>query len=715
MGIRPTALLLAALPILGSAPPSAAAESLAAQVNLAIEKGVAWIRKWQKEDGDFDTHYTKDYPDGVTALALYTLLRSGVPAEDPIVRKALEALRYRKLTHTYSAGLRVLALDALNDPGLDDTIRSVAKWLEDEVNERDRVWDSSPKNNQTDLSNTQFAVLGLWAAERHGFKAKDATWSNLLLVMPSYQTVEGGFFYSQNREAKVATGGVTVAGILALEIAMARVDPHRTENGPLLKRAKECLARAWEYMDRRFTPSTNFEGAYAFRHDWFYYYLWGVERVAAVANREKIGGRDWYTEGARVLVEAQRGEGDWGNLHDSCFALLFLRRATFTLTGGEGPKAEGEGVGARPAEPQTRPGPTIPFVRRWLLLGPLPNPRDTLLEESPFKESEARPRAETPAAGRKWTPYRSPCDWVDLKEAVGATEESVTWAFTWLHVAEDQDAVLWVGHDDAFRVLLDGQLLAYSHFHEAAAPDGVGLRVRLTKGIHRVLVAIEERWGGTGLCLRMCRPDGTALSGVVPSLSDLRPETEETAQAQPGLFDLKDLLRLLPTETALSQGFEDSKSLVAVSVGVTDFGGHWPRWLDGPRKPRERGPAGEFQGAIGVHPDGGGKVPARLLRKVRLPAGHTAMRVRVTGESGESGGEADTVVRLGVFWGEMAWLREDVVGGVAKEGKDRWQVLEAGTDPWAGREVLLVVEVAYGGRTIAREEAWIDEFSVVHR
>ena len=54
-----------------------------------------------------------------------------------------------------------------------------------------------------------------------------------------------------------------------------------------------------------------------------------------------IGNHDWYFDGARKLLEAQRPDGSWDASHfkkptwDTCFAILFLKRATRRLTASE--------------------------------------------------------------------------------------------------------------------------------------------------------------------------------------------------------------------------------------------------------------------------------------------------------------------------------------------------------------------------------------------
>jgi hypothetical protein len=61
------------------------------------------------------------------------------------------------------------------------------------------------------------------------------------------------------------------------------------------------------------------------------YFLWSLERVAVVYGLTTIGGKDWYSWGADVLLGAQAGVGSWNDSFagpvDTCFALLFLKRA----------------------------------------------------------------------------------------------------------------------------------------------------------------------------------------------------------------------------------------------------------------------------------------------------------------------------------------------------------------------------------------------------
>ena len=64
---------------------------------------------------------------------------------------------------------------------------------------------------------------------------------------------------------------------------------------------------------------------------WYRYYLYGLEREGMLFGTEIIGEHRWYREGAEKLLADQEGDGKWKDPVDTCFAILFLRRATHAL------------------------------------------------------------------------------------------------------------------------------------------------------------------------------------------------------------------------------------------------------------------------------------------------------------------------------------------------------------------------------------------------
>jgi ferric-dicitrate binding protein FerR (iron transport regulator) len=70
---------------------------------------------------------------------------------------------------------------------------------------------------------------------------------------------------------------------------------------------------------------------------WLYYGFYAIERVGMLYDTPKIGAHDWYLEGAAVILDAQKPGGAWSvsggakPTWDTCFAILFLKRATRPL------------------------------------------------------------------------------------------------------------------------------------------------------------------------------------------------------------------------------------------------------------------------------------------------------------------------------------------------------------------------------------------------
>jgi hypothetical protein len=74
---------------------------------------------------------------------------------------------------------------------------------------------------------------------------------------------------------------------------------------------------------------------------YLYYYLYAVERLGMLLDVGTIGDHAWYPEGAQMLLKAQQPDGSWKGSRpevpawDTCFAILFLKRATRGLVATE--------------------------------------------------------------------------------------------------------------------------------------------------------------------------------------------------------------------------------------------------------------------------------------------------------------------------------------------------------------------------------------------
>jgi hypothetical protein len=74
-------------------------------------------------------------------------------------------------------------------------------------------------------------------------------------------------------------------------------------------------------------------------NEFLYYYLYALERVGMLYDTPFVGNKDWYLDGAQVILKAQKPDGSWAEsgpatmrpTWDTCFAILFLKRATRPL------------------------------------------------------------------------------------------------------------------------------------------------------------------------------------------------------------------------------------------------------------------------------------------------------------------------------------------------------------------------------------------------
>ncbi len=343
------------------------------RVNKAIERGKDALLRAQAGDGSWRTFaHHRGYPMGTTALATLTLLKCGVPPTHPAIVRAFTWLRQRPLRRVYSVSVLLMALDAkyaaARDPfaveqvdryglrkGKDPCSARISPedlaWMKEGVayltqrQTAEGVWRYD--EGGFDLSNTQFALLGLHAASRCGTTVKKRVWLDALRFLLDHQEKEGeavmykanevrgryrfawteralarGFRYTP--EWQRPTGSMTTAGLASLVICQSRLWRARGFGGTLRAETRRAVRDAMAWLQQNFAVDRNPGGG----GSWHYYYLYGLERAGILGRFRFLGTRDWYREGAELLLAQQRPGGAWHGGSDTCFALLFLKRAT---------------------------------------------------------------------------------------------------------------------------------------------------------------------------------------------------------------------------------------------------------------------------------------------------------------------------------------------------------------------------------------------------
>jgi hypothetical protein len=183
----------------------------------------------------------------------------------------------------------------------------------------------APFFGTTDNSNTQFAILALWAARRHGVPI-DRTLKLIAQRFETSQNADGGWGYRYKKGGGEGGGPPMIAcGLLGLAVGHGLTEAKdQQKQGPQVVKGFVALANhiGKPANKMRNLPMQNL------------YFLWSLERVGMLYDLKTIGDKDWYRWGAEILVANQKGDGNWDKggypgaspTIDTCLALLFLKR-----------------------------------------------------------------------------------------------------------------------------------------------------------------------------------------------------------------------------------------------------------------------------------------------------------------------------------------------------------------------------------------------------
>lgn len=406
------------LGLLCAVPAPAASGATPKEIDQAIKAGTAALKAF----------YTKGAAPGAagaavgvgqTCLTGLALLEAGVPVNDPVVQTITERIRNASYdqTNTYHIALCLMYLDRYGDPADAARIQILAvrllvgqtpsggwtytccgapsgedaKWLRglkhtdipagklhpdiEKYGQALAAARPGGANGGDDNSNTQFGVLAVWMARKHGVPVENALELIEKRFVGTQDTRSGNWAYSG------PGGGVAIqfgngspsmycAGLLGMATAVARreekrkgenpkpkpkVDPEKPNDPFYNPPAAAPVAKKEEPKPndiRDITVQRAFaglgltvgdyirsgkglllaQGATAGHGHGDLYFLWSLERVGVIYGIDKIGGFDWYDIGSTALVRTQGNDGAWtisayGTEVNTSFAVLFLCRS----------------------------------------------------------------------------------------------------------------------------------------------------------------------------------------------------------------------------------------------------------------------------------------------------------------------------------------------------------------------------------------------------
>jgi len=311
------------------------------------------------------------------SLALLYLDRYGEPADVPLIQVLAVRLLIAQTTNggwSYECGIpgvtlaEIEALKALKPPAVGKFHPEVEKYAQGLIAYRAK----NPIPPSDDNSNTQFAVIAVWGARKHGVPVNNA----LDMIEKRFRITQnpqtGGWGYATLTDG---TSSMYCAGLIGLATGIARREERRAKPEPKVEPPKPdpVTEPKKKSDDPFFNPKTPAEpkvepkknpapriadpldratlvafaglgsvladsaragrGALTVKvgghGNGDMYFLWSVERVGVLYGVEKIGGVNWYEAGAHTLVHAQSPDGSWvgndyGDEVNTAFAVLFL-------------------------------------------------------------------------------------------------------------------------------------------------------------------------------------------------------------------------------------------------------------------------------------------------------------------------------------------------------------------------------------------------------
>jgi hypothetical protein len=242
-------------------------------------------------------------------------------------------------------------------------------------------WDYPPGAGRDgtagDTSVIQYALLGLWAAERSGIQITPSVWERSIQWHIANQNKDGGYAYVPGTGHGFGAGAsvlnMTINAIGSVYIAMLHLDPERLPEltNPVIGRpasarvekvpdrfqgaleqvqldgrapptvdksapahippeTAQMLTRAYGWLVPRFKADNNATGFRA-------YYYYSLERMSALANVQEIGQARWFDVCADFLMKEQNADGSWkmsshnDEKADTAFVVLFYTRSTGKL------------------------------------------------------------------------------------------------------------------------------------------------------------------------------------------------------------------------------------------------------------------------------------------------------------------------------------------------------------------------------------------------
>lgn len=317
-------------------------DDIQAAYDQCVSEGLKYLSSIQTDVGDFDTVAGP----GVVALITSAMLRNGVPADEPVVAKALKYLEEiadpetggihgpDSLYKNYETCLAILCFSEANESGRydemlakADTFIKTIQWggAEFSTDESDFAFGGAGygKHRRPDLSNTSYMVDALVATGND--EDSEAIQRALTFISRSQnfessensapfaaKNPDGGFYYTpaaggQSQAGEAENGGLRSYGSMTYAGLKSMIYAGVSKDDPRVKAAIKWLKRNYRLNEN---PNMGAAGLFYYYHT----FAKALEATGEDSFEDADGvGHDWRRELILELAERQRDDGSWVN------------------------------------------------------------------------------------------------------------------------------------------------------------------------------------------------------------------------------------------------------------------------------------------------------------------------------------------------------------------------------------------------------------------
>jgi len=325
-----------------------------ADVGKAIEKGAAYLMsqfvngKWKDmapaatDDEDRRRSAAADF------LAVYALLTAGKAIDnpkldlkkDPYMKPLVEAMKAMEIVgeqQTYGRAVRLVALSMVNRKEDQGVMTTDIQYMLDacagggySYDMRTGKADSwkdhayAKRKSHGDNSNSQYALLGVWAAAKAGCNVPDDYWQVVEKKWTEGQRDDGQWSYVDGKDTPHLA--MTLAGLASLFVCHDYLNTAKFDKDAGREPFSPALLKGLQWLENGNNSVVDALNPYT---------AYGVERVGLASGFKYFGTHDWYRELATSVVKAQKADGSWEHGYhpvvDTSLCVLFLSKGRHAI------------------------------------------------------------------------------------------------------------------------------------------------------------------------------------------------------------------------------------------------------------------------------------------------------------------------------------------------------------------------------------------------